>query len=517
MIPYGPNDIILVNPTPGGGWDTMTDGRYFFPIGLLYLQGYLHKHGIPSRIIDTMPDALSPDAFKTRIRDLQPKVIGFTGSPFERHALHEYIRGIKEFAPDALVVAGGPYFTATARECLEHLSDVDVVVQGEGEGALLELVETYAAGEDLGCLAGITYRDSEGRIRQNAERPPQNRDECEYDISLIPNDDTYSPYVVLKNFEAEKRLALPVLLARGCTKRCTFCFNNSARFRSRSVKSILEEIQRKREALQCDHFWMVDPTFTLREKFARELCHGLIEHCPGIKWYCETRADCNLELLELMARAGCISIDFALESGSPRVLAAIKKDLDVFHVLKFARRCKKLSIRALVFVMYSLPEETYADFRQTMEVLTQIRPYIYDISIGSALILPGTEMEKQARAKGILPADFSWYDPRYRHVPAWKSHMSDAEIRECANALNEYRFVLKHSRLELLRKRMAERVIGWGKQLPLMNATNPLGTVTKTNGGASNRMGQATAPHECDETRAGFASCLAVVRAQTSA
>ena len=95
---YGPNDILLVNPT--GGWETKRDDHYFYPIGLLYLKNYLRKFDIPSEIIDINPEGLSPVAFKDRVKTLSPKIIGYTGSPYERHSLHEYIRGIKEFAPD---------------------------------------------------------------------------------------------------------------------------------------------------------------------------------------------------------------------------------------------------------------------------------------------------------------------------------------------------------------------------------------------------------------------------------
>jgi radical SAM superfamily enzyme YgiQ (UPF0313 family) len=361
------NEILLVNPT--GGWDHKREDRYFFPIGLLYLQNYLHRYDIPSTIVDVKPDRLFPDDFRQRVRGYRPKVIGFTGSPFERHTLHKYITDIKSYAPGALIVVGGPYFTATAKDCLTHLTDVDVVVRGEGEITLLELVRAFALGNSFEAIAGITYRDKSGNIIENNDRPPANRDDCEIDIRLIRDDSTYSPFVYLKNFEEEKILALPILLARGCTKRCTFCFNNSSRFRSRSIPSIIEEVRLKREHFNCDYFWMVDPTFTLRTKFAYELCEALRKHCPGIKWYCETRADCSLALLNEMAKAGCISIDFGLESGSPKVLKAIRKDLDVSRIVEVTKECKKLGMRVLVFTMYALPEETYDDFLRTMDIL----------------------------------------------------------------------------------------------------------------------------------------------------
>jgi radical SAM superfamily enzyme YgiQ (UPF0313 family) len=436
----------LVNPT--GGWEQKKDERYFFPIGLLYLQNYLLKNDIPSTIIDVRPQGLSPQNFKSLVEQYNPKIIGFTGSPFERHTLLQYMVGLKEYTPNALVIGGGPYFTATAKDCLIHLSDVDIIVRGEGELTLLDLVKNIASGRNFRNISGITYRDESGEIVENPDRPPANRDECEINMNFIRDDKIYNAFVYLKNFERENIRALPILLARGCVKHCTFCFNNSnGRFRSRSIESVIEEIEAKREKFNCDYFWMVDPTFTIRETFALELCVAIRKHCPGIKWYCETRADTSLKLLNEMAKAGCISIDFALESGSPKVLKAIRKDLDVSCVVDFARECKKLGMRCLVFVMYSMPEETYNEFLMTIDLLSKIKPFIYDISISQTLILPGTQLEIQARTLNLLPADFSWYDSAFEDVPSWESEMNPEEILRCQNVLRCYRYSLQHSRI----------------------------------------------------------------------
>ncbi len=104
MILYKENDIFLVNPT--GGWDTKKGVHYFYPISLLYLQSYLKKNNIPSKIIDVKPMKLSPKNFKKLIQKENPKIIAFTGSPFERSSLYEYIYGIKKYAPNTVVIVG---------------------------------------------------------------------------------------------------------------------------------------------------------------------------------------------------------------------------------------------------------------------------------------------------------------------------------------------------------------------------------------------------------------------------
>jgi len=457
-VKYGPNDILLVNPT--GGWETKRDDHYFYPIGLLYLKNYLRKFDIPSEIIDINPEGLSPVAFKDRVKTLSPKIIGYTGSPYERHSLHEYIRGIKEFAPDALVVVGGAYFTAVAVDCLTNLKEVDVVVRGEGEATFLDVVRTFESGGDMHDVLGINFRDPSENIVATKNRDPCNRDECEIDIDLVPDNEIYSPLVYLKNFEKEGIQSVPILLARGCTMKCTFCFNNnSGRFRTRSIESVVEEINKKRKRFNCDYFWMVDPTFSLRKKFAFALCDALENYCKGIKWYCETRVDCDLELLRKMAQAGCVSIDYALESGSPKVLRAIKKEIDIERVEVFAKESHDLGMRGLVFVMYSLPEETYEDFQKTASVLKRVKPYTYDISFTSTQILPGTQLEHDARASGMLSKEFSWFDPNFKDVPIWQGLMDADQLSQCLLWLQRYKYKLNHSRFAYLRKATKENLV----------------------------------------------------------
>jgi len=447
------NDILLINPT--GGWDQERESHYFFPIGLLYLKNYLLRHGIPSTIVDIKPQRLSPEKFKKLIEEYNPTVIGYTASPWERHFIIQgYISGIKSIAPDALIVVGGPFFTATANDCLENVPDIDVVVRHEGEITFHELIQAFLQNQSFENIDGIVFRNSDGTIVTNDDRSPSNRDDLEINAEIIPNDDTYSPFVVLKNFEYEGISAIPILLARGCTKKCTFCFNNSYRYRSRTVGSVIDEIIKKRKMFNCDYFWMVDPTFSLRKKFATDLCNALIKECSGVKWYCETRADCDLNLLALMAEAGCVSVDIALESGSPKVLKAIRKDLELSYIFEFTKRCKELGIRVLIFVMYSLPEENIDDFKRTLKVLKMIKSHIYDISPNRALILPGTEMELQAREQGIIPSDFSWFDTTFESIPTWNQFMTREEIAYCAKKLQDYRWLLKKGRLSYFGRTM---------------------------------------------------------------
>jgi radical SAM superfamily enzyme YgiQ (UPF0313 family) len=460
-----PSDVVLVNPTDMGEYWQLGAQKYFFPLRILYLKDYLRRKGIPSCAIDLIPDALSPDAFRKQIETLAPRIVGFTGDTYDRHRTSQFITGLKRHVPDVVIVVGGPHFSAIAEECLSLMPDIDVVVRGEGEITLHELVMAVQEGRGFEDIVGITFRGRDGRIVETGDRPPSDRDECEIDPDFIPNDERYSPFVSFRNFEDEKTLAIPILVARGCTNRCTFCYNRTyGRFKARKVEGIVKEVEAKREKFGSDNFWMIDPTFTLREKYAFELCKALAQHCPGIRWTCDARADCNPELVRAMAEAGCVSVAYALESGSPKVLKAIRKELDVERVADFAKLTHDLGMRGLVFVMYSMPEETYEDFRMTMDVLYRIKPYIHDVDVHQLHVLPGTELERQARELGVLPSDFSWCDPDLPSAPPWAFLLSREELDRCKTELEDFRFSLHHSRLACVGRKVQDAIFGWARQ-----------------------------------------------------
>lgn len=179
----------------------------------------------------------------------------------------------------------------------------------------------------------------------------------------------------------------------------------------------------------------------------------------NIKWYCEARVDTPIELLELMAEAGCISLDFALESGSDKVLKAIRKETGVSLALGFAKNCKRLGIRTLVFTMVSLPEEQIEDTHKTLEIVRALSNYCTTVTLAAARIIPGTEMEELARVKGILPPDFSWFDSSFDHdytdlapacMPLYIENLSVDFIRNFISEFHEIKFARYSNISELL-------------------------------------------------------------------
>lgn len=442
-------EIVLVNPSGEGSYqgDKSTQAeQYMYPYSIIYLQNYLAKNGIEAKLFDLF--VTNPVELIEYCKDLVSPIIGATSQSYSRYEAIDIIRRIKEVNPTSIAVVGGKHFTFCAQDTLEHIKEIDIVVRGEGEITFYELVKALRNKEDINSIDGITYRRQDEIINNKDREQEKDINKFSLDYDKIP-ELGFSRGVLLRNYEKEQIHSYPVLLGRGCSQKCVFCSFRMMKYRVRSFESVMDEIIYLKERYNKNYFTFTDPSFSERKAFVREFCERLIRDNLGIKWYCEARVDTPIELLELMAKAGCISLDFALESGSDKVLKAIRKNINVDQVFNFAKNCKRLGIRTLVFVMVSLPEETEDDAKQTLEAARELSKYCTNVTLNTALITPGTDLEIIAKEKGILPSDFSWYEDRFNHqytdlgpanLPIYLENLSIEFIRNFKKEFNKIKY-----------------------------------------------------------------------------
>jgi len=442
-------EIVLVNPAGEASYqgDKSTKAeQYMYPYSIIYLQNYLAKNGIEAKLFDLFDT--DPDELIAYCKDLDSPIIGVTSQTYSRNEAVNIIRRIKEIKPSSIAVVGGKHFTFCSKETLERIKEIDIVVRGEGEITFYELVKALRKKEDIDSIDGITYRKQDKIIINKNRKQEEDINKFSLDYDKIP-ELGFSRGVLLRNYEKEQIHSYPVLLGRGCSQSCVFCSFRMMKYRVRNLESVMNEIIYLKEKYNKNYFTFTDPSFCERKTFVKEFCNRLLQENLGIKWYCEARVDTPIELLELMAKAGCISLDFALESGSDKVLKAIRKNINVAQVLDFAKNCKRLGIRTLVFLMISLPEETENDAEQTLEAAKELSKYCTNVTLNTAVICPGTDLEKIAKEKGILPPDFSWYDNRFNHqcadlgpvnIPVYLENLSVEFIRDFIKRFNTIRF-----------------------------------------------------------------------------
>ncbi len=127
--------------------------------------------------------------------------------------------------------------------------------------------------------------------------------------------------------------------------------------RHREPKEVIEEILHLVKEYGIEAIWFTDDTPTVNKKWLGELCSLLIEDGTPIKWACQARANSIDEnLLKKMKKAGCIQMEFGVESGSQKVLNALKKGVTVNQTIEAFKLCKKLKIRTMANIMIANPQ-----------------------------------------------------------------------------------------------------------------------------------------------------------------
>ncbi len=433
-------DILFINV---GGIRPVDRERGMRPLSLLYLSSYLLKNGYTAKIIDL--SALEEEDKYTHLESYllehSPQLVGFgVYGPHQRFNIFKYISTTAKLLPNATILGGGNFFTQTASDALKNIPELDIVVRGEGEEILLELMQHFDGQKSLEEIKGITYRDGD-EIKCTETRKLSN------DIDqFIVNEEVfahihypggkYTDTHYLRNYESSKLESVFINVGRGCPGKCIFCTNHQKKYRSRTIDSVIREVKDKKSKYNCNNFLFDDPFLAKRGKYFKEFCQRIIEEELNIGWYMESRADIAPELLPMAAEAGCISLDIGLESASNKILKNLNKGIvheDAQRTLDIAHG---LGIRCKVFVMVGCPGETYEDATETMRFVYKNSRKLWNTGASRLFISPGSTAEAMAKEKGLIPEDYDWYDPTQsygdesdRTVPVWREFLSGDDIR----------------------------------------------------------------------------------------
>jgi anaerobic magnesium-protoporphyrin IX monomethyl ester cyclase len=258
-------------------------------------------------------------------------------------------------------------------------------------------------------VPGIVYRGPDGEILENKT------------VNLIENlDELPMPAWHLfdmkeydKPIDGTKIRSIGVMSARGCPNVCVYCANARSGLRLMAPKKFVDEVEflHKEYGFKGFDFW--DDTLTMVNEHVIAICEEILKRKLDIVWYARARVNTvNEKLLNLMRKAGCIRISYGVESGSPRILKVIRKNITIDQVKQAVSLSSEAGMAVVENFMVNLPDETIDDLKQTIEVMKWLGQVKNSYpAYGFTVIYPGTELEIMAKEKGIMPKDFSWNSP----------------------------------------------------------------------------------------------------------
>jgi hopanoid biosynthesis associated radical SAM protein HpnJ len=367
---------------------------YWYPVWLSYPAGMLPG----SRLLDGPPHHITPAEVVKIAKDYEFVVL-FTSTVGFLSDLR-MARAMKEQKPDTKICFVGPQVQIKPAESLLASSDLDFVVRGEFDHAVVE----YAQGKPLSEIQNASYV-VDGKVVHNPSRPPMQTAE----LDELP----FATDVYQKDLEIEK-YNVPFLLhpfvsfytARGCPALCTFCLwpqtLSGHAWRTRSVESVAREFRQAHKMFpQAKEFFFDDDTFNIRKDRVLALCK---EFKPvGFRWSCTARVHGDYETLKAMADAGCRLLIVGFESGDAQILKNIKKGQTLDMGRNFVKNCKKVGIHVHGDFIIGLPGETKDTIEKTINFAKELDCETIQVSMAHAY--PGTELYDQGVREGFLAGE----------------------------------------------------------------------------------------------------------------
>lgn len=340
------------------------------------------------------------------VRDLKPDVVGMTlVTPLIREAyrLAQLLRetGVR-------MLAGGPHATILPEEPLAY--GFDAVLPGEAETTIAPAIAALLGEIPMQAVPNWLYRDRTGAIQRSPMvEPPRELDDLPRPARHLVDPLDYGP-------GRNPRLHMNLFGSRGCPARCAYCAGGlfGKTFRFRSARSLVEEMQEIHARYGTRHFNFMDDAMTVNKPRMQELCERLIAAGSPFTWSMMTRLDLvNEPMLRLARQAGCVQVDYGIESGHPETLRRIHKPHTVEMVRRVIPMTASLGIKAHVFFILGFPWDTVETIEETHQLMEELAPHVacFHPAVASILIpFPGTEIYE--RYKGCYHFENWWLSPQ---------------------------------------------------------------------------------------------------------
>ncbi|MBO3803280.1 MAG: cobalamin-dependent protein [Candidatus Brockarchaeota archaeon] len=425
--------VLFVEP-PKDRWFVM--GEYLPPpYGILQLAAFLEGEvkDVEIKVLDCQAERLDWKGLGREIESFGPDVVAPSGlATCNAYAVVRTLEAAKEANPDVLAVAGGQHFTATARESLETYPEIDVIVRGEGELTLADLVRARSEKRPLSEVDGISFR-SGGGVRNNPDR----RQIESLDSLPFPGYHFVEHLVGEYHFStmAGRKAGYALIEgSRGCQHRCTFCSqwrHWQGSWRAKTPKRVADEIEFCYSNYGSRFVWLTDDNFGFGKR-AGELADEILDRgiAGDLMWFVQARCDDvvrHQDLLPKLRRSGLSWVLLGVESDRERALDSYRKGIGPEDARLAVKLLKENGIFAHAMFIIGGREDSAESISGLREFVNQLDP---DLAIFGILTpFPGTEVYEEASKRGWIE-DTNWADYDMVHAIMPTESLSREEVQQ---------------------------------------------------------------------------------------
>ena len=427
-----------------------------FPIGLAYIAAVMRKAGHSVEIYNQ--DVYHwPESHLQRLLDHEKfDVVGVSviGGYWQYRKLLKLSEAINRSKNRPFYILGG-HGPAPEPAYFMKKTQADVIVIGEGERTALEILEAIEGKRSIESVKGIAFSDK-GVCVETERRPLINPiDGIDFPAwDMFPMDH----YSLLRSFPGieNNERCFPMLSGRGCIFECNFCYRMDKGFRPRSPRSIIEEIGILHDnyGITCIDFQ--DELLMSSEKRTADLCTEIIASGLKLKWACNGRLNfAKLSVLKLMKEAGCVFVNYGIESLDQKTLNVMNKGLTVRMIHRGVQETLDAGLNPGLNIIFGNIGETVEALRLGVDFLLKYDPHAYMRTIRPVTPYPGSPLYYYAIEKGFLKDCEDFYENKHVNSDLLSVNFSDLSDKE----FNEALFEANKKLIEAYYKASCERTI----------------------------------------------------------
>jgi anaerobic magnesium-protoporphyrin IX monomethyl ester cyclase len=408
------------------------------PYSLAVLAALLRQRGRAFRLIDQTGERTDTNSVIARLdaEGFRPTLIVFCSTvPTLDADVVEMVRLKAHYG--APLVCFGPHASCAPVESMERAPEVDAMIVGEPEDAVLALLDLQAIETAAGCVPSVTLRTPAGLVTHSARGTFAGFLDMPFPAwDLLPLGGYRLPLVT--------KPYLLIETSRGCPYSCDFCvvpYFHGHKFRERPAKALVDDIERGYRELGIEYFYLWGDTVTLNARSFSLFCDELIARRLPVKWFANARADNlqDLAFVERLGRSGCWMLSMGVESASDDTRRDMMKRLEHEKIGVAFGNLRRVGIKSFGFFIYGYPGDTAESMERTTKYAVELDADFANFY--PAVPYPGTEMYKKCRREGMLTTD-DWTRMEYSYYILRGNGLDEDSVMRAINRARR-RFFLR--------------------------------------------------------------------------
>ncbi len=434
-----------------------------FPQGLAYIASVMRKAGVDVCIYNQDIYHFPEEHLLELLSREHFDAVGVSviGGYFQYRKLLKISAAINNAKKRPFYILGG-HGPAPEPEFFLRKTKADVIVIGEGESTATELIEHISGQRKLDSIDGIAFIKDGGLIKTPKRNLIKEIDDIPFPAwDLFPMDQ-YSLIRAPKIKNSER--CLPVLSGRGCPYKCNFCYRMDEGFRARSPESLIEEISLLKRDYHIGYIDFSDELLMSSISRTEKLCRAFIKAKLNVHWSCSGRLNfARLDILKLMKEAGCVFINYGIESLDENALIVMKKKLTVRQINEGIQNTLASGISPGLNVIFGNIGETAESLKLGVDFLLKYSDHSQLRTIRPVTPYPGSELYYYAIENGLLRDCEDFYENKHVNSDLLSVNFTDMSDDEFHRSLFEANSLLIENYYEAQMK----KTLGNAKKLYL--------------------------------------------------